>query len=353
MVYIVYINLGTFTSLVFGILSLIIGIDYLKEKSRYNYLIIPLSFLLLTYLIIFVNIYGGLIFHTHLELILLLILIIISLGKLISKYEISNLFKRGMKNKIIIIAIVLLGFLPYAMGELISCIDDKYEENYPQTVSLTDWCGSIKSRYEIKTNNIEEFPEQVQDSARKYLFGKIGKPFLDKTVFSYGYIFSNEPLDSRSEKNEHFAMIYGEGSKEDRELDSKTNYPIYCFAFEYSDLDKGIEKYDLIFSIDNNGKIIKHIAFPNIESESINFIPVDSIHKILSNRKITSKNLDLDLRFNRNDKSLYYYARTLISTGSIAGPSCFPQYQEHFRLNALTSEIMRINSDNVSEYFGN
>jgi hypothetical protein len=82
-------------------------------------------------------------------------------------------------------------------------------------------------------------------------------------------------------------------------------------------------------------------------------VPVDSIHKILSKRKITSKNLDLDLIFHRNDKSLYYYARTLIRAGSIAGPSCFPQYQEHFRLNALTGDIMRIDNENWKEYFWN
>jgi hypothetical protein len=151
-------------------------------------------------------------------------------------------------------------FLLIICLNLISC-NEKHEENYPQTVSQMDDCGNIKSRFEIEISYLEEFPEYLQDSAKNYLIGKIGKPFFDQTVFNYGYIFSNQPINTKSKKNDYFDIIYGEGSKEDRELDFKTNYPFYCFSFEFSDLSKGIEKYDLNFVIDNNGKFIKHIAF--------------------------------------------------------------------------------------------
>ncbi|MEE9429711.1 MAG: hypothetical protein V3V16_01645 [Melioribacteraceae bacterium] len=233
---------------------------------------------------------------------------------------------------------------------LISC-----SENYPKTVSQIDGFWSTNSRYEIDINNFNEFPEEIQDFTKQYLTRKIGKLNLDKSRFSYGYIASNKPINNKSKKNEIVALLYGEDSKENKELDTKYNYPVYSIGFEYSDLTKGIEKYDLTFIVDNNGKILKNISFPKVDlkSNNLNFIPLDSIHKILSERKISSRKLELDLRFDRKKQTTFYYARTFIRGGSIAGPSCFPEYQEHFKVNAITGEIIEYNSDDRIEYYNN
>ena len=235
---------------------------------------------------------------------------------------------------------------------LISC-NEKFEENYPKTVSQLDGFWSTNSRYEIDINDFNEFPERIQNLAENYLTEKMGKQRFSKSNYTYGYIASNKQLNDKNNENEIVALLYGEDSKENKELDTKYNYPVYSIGFEYSDLTKGIKKYDLTLIIDNNGKILKHVNFPITDLENLNFVPIDSIHRILLKRKISSKKLELDLRFGRKDKSLFYYARTLIRAGSIAGPSCFPEYQNHFKVNALTGEIVEFNNENSIEYFNN
>lgn len=242
-------------------------------------------------------------------------------------------------------------FLPLIIIlNLISC-----NENYPKTVSHIDGFWSTNSRYEIEINNFNEFPEEIQSFTEQYLIEKIGKPNFYKSDFSYGYIASNKPIYNESKMNKIVTLLHGEDSKENKDLDSKYNYPVYSIGFIYSDLSMGIEKYDLTFMVDNNGKILKDIAFPKVDlkSNNRNLIPIDSIHKILSDRKISSRKLELDLRFDRKNKTTFYYARTLIRSGSIIGPSCFPEYQEHFKVNALTGEIIEYNTDNRIEYYNN
>jgi hypothetical protein len=204
-------------------------------------------------------------------------------------------------------------------------------------------------------NNFDKYPVRIQNLARKYLIEKIGKSSFEKSKFSYGYISSNKSFNKNERKNEMVSILYGEDSKENNELDTKYDYPVYSIGFELSNLKKGIEKYTLNFIMDNNGKILMNISFPkiNLNSESLNFLPIDSIHKILSQRKISSRKLELDLRFDRKKQTTFYYARTFIRGGSIAGPSCFPEYQEHFKVNAITGEIVEYNSDNRIEYYNN
>jgi hypothetical protein len=228
-------------------------------------------------------------------------------------------------------------------------------ENYPKIVSFEDGFWSTNSRYDVDVNNFDKYPLRIQNLARKYLIEKIGKSSFEKSKFNYGYISSNKSFNESERKNEMVSILYGEDSKENTELDTKYDYPVYSIGFELSDLKKGIEKYTLNFIMDNNGKILSNISFPkiNLNSESLNFVPIDSIHKILSQRKISSKKLQLDLRFMRKENSIFYYARTLIRTGSIFGPSCFPEYKEHFKVNALTGEIVEYKIENRIEYYNN
>ena len=226
-------------------------------------------------------------------------------------------------------------------------------ENYPETVAHVDGFWSTNSRYEIEVNDFNQFPDTIQKFAKNYLIEKIGKQKFEKSKFTYGYIASNKPLSNGNRNDAIIDSLLGKDFKENERLDEKYNYPVYSVGFEYSDLSKGIEKYDLNFIIDKSGKVLKHIDFPRIEPENINFVPMDSIHKILSKRKIKSKNLELHLQFDRNEESLFYYARTLVRPGSILGPSCFPEYQEHFKVNAITGKIVEFDPKRITEYYDN
>jgi hypothetical protein len=237
---------------------------------------------------------------------------------------------------------------------LISC-NQTFEQKYPKTVLFEDGFWNVESRYEVDVDSFEEYPKRIQDLAKEYLIGKIGEIKFNESKFSYGYIASNKTINNKYRKNEMTELLYGEDSTKNKELDTKYNYPVYSIGFEFEDLKKGIEKYTLNFIMDNKGKVLMNISFPkiNLNSDNINFVPIDSIHKILSKRNITSEKLQLDLRYNRKEESIFYYARTLIKDGSILGPSCFPQYQEHFKVNAITGVIIEYNIENRIEYYNN
>ncbi|WP_179018764.1 hypothetical protein [Winogradskyella forsetii] len=107
-----------YTKIVCGILSLLIGIKFAKEKSENNYLILPLTFLLIIYLTIDIIQYGISTIYYSGENILLLILIAISFHKLKTKIGIKNLTEKLKNNKVRVIGILILGFMPYVLAEL-------------------------------------------------------------------------------------------------------------------------------------------------------------------------------------------------------------------------------------------
>ena len=241
--------------------------------------------------------------------------------------------------------IILLVFITF---NLISC-----NENYPKRVSQHDGCWNINSRYEIATGNFNEYPKRIQQFSKNYLINNIGPTKFAQSTFTNGYIFSDKPITFENDKNEILALLNGEKSKELKALDNLYDYPVYCIGFEYVDLKKGIEKIDLNFTIDTNGNIIQHIAFPKINPEEQDIIPIDSIHSILLKRKISSRKLEIDLRYNREKQASFYHVRTFIRSGSIFGPSCFPEYHRHFKVNAVTAEIIEFDPDNPKDYYDN
>ncbi len=246
--------------------------------------------------------------------------------------------------KIILVLIIILN--------LNSC-KGKFDDNYPKTVSQLDGFWSTNSLYEIEIDNFNKFPDTIQYLTKNYLTERIGNKKFEKSKFTYGYIASNEPLNDSSKANFIDTLLYEKDSEKNKGLDTKYNYPVYSIGYEYSDLKIGIEKFDLALIIDNNGKILKHINFPKLNSVDQNFIPLDSIHNILAKRKISSRNLKLVLRFDKKSQKTFYYARTFIKKGSITGPSCFPEHKEHFKINAITGKIEEFNSKNTTEYFDN
>ena len=104
----------SYAKIIFGILCLIVGIEFIKAKSENDYLILPLTFLLSFYLIFDLIKYGTSTIHYSGENLLLLILIAFSINRI----GITKLAKKLKENKIKIIGILLLGFLPYILAEL-------------------------------------------------------------------------------------------------------------------------------------------------------------------------------------------------------------------------------------------
>lgn len=232
-----------------------------------------------------------------------------------------------------------------------SC-NQKLEQDYPKTVSYSDELWSTNSLYEKNIDSFEQYPDNIQKLVNNYLTQEIGLLNLKKSRFNYGYIASNRIIKGADAEDEIMASIFNKDSEEIKELEAKYNYPVYGIAFEFSDAKRGIKKYDLTFVIDSQGKIIKNITVPkvNLNTERLKFMTVDSIHKILSERNISSKKLNLLLRFDDKNETLFYYVSTLISKGSITGPSCLPESKKHFKLNAVSGEIVEFDLNNLEYY---
>lgn len=107
-----------YAKIVFGIVCLLIGINFLKEKSKNDYLILLLIFLLILYFIVDIIQYGIESIYYHGENILLLILIITTFYKLKIEISITNLIENFKQNKIRTIGILVLACIPYILAEL-------------------------------------------------------------------------------------------------------------------------------------------------------------------------------------------------------------------------------------------
>ena len=236
---------------------------------------------------------------------------------------------------------------------IFSSCNQKLEQDYPKTISYSDGLWSTGSIYEKNIDNFEDYPDSIQELINNYLIKEIGLPNFKKSMFNYGYIASNTIINDIDEVDKTIASLLDQDSKRIEELETKYSYPVYGVGFRFSDIKKGIEKYDLTFMMDSKGEILKTIMIPknnDLKPERLNFIALDSIHKILSERKVSSNKLILELRFDSKRQSLFYYASTLISKGSILGPSCLPEYQNHFKVNAISGEIVAFETNNYEEY---
>ncbi|WP_299117372.1 hypothetical protein [uncultured Winogradskyella sp.] len=108
----------TYTKIFCGIICLKIGVEFVKEKSENNHLILPLTFLVILYLTIDLIQFGTSTIYYSGENLLLLILVAFSIYKLKNKIGITKLTEKLKVKKIKIIGILLLGFSPYLLAEL-------------------------------------------------------------------------------------------------------------------------------------------------------------------------------------------------------------------------------------------
>ncbi len=109
-----------YTKIVCGIICLFIGVKFLKENPKNNYLIFSLTFLLVIYFIIDIIQYGISSIYYYRENILLLILVAPTFYKLKTAISIANLIENFKQNKVRTVGILVLGCLPYILAELIN-----------------------------------------------------------------------------------------------------------------------------------------------------------------------------------------------------------------------------------------
>ncbi len=109
-----------YVKIVCGVLSLFIAVKFLKNESEYNYMILPITFLLIIYLIDDIIQYGFSTVYYSGENILLLMLIAITFYKLKKRIRITNLIVEVKQNKMSTLGALVLGVMPYILSELIT-----------------------------------------------------------------------------------------------------------------------------------------------------------------------------------------------------------------------------------------
>jgi len=225
---------------------------------------------------------------------------------------------------------------------LISC-KDYSAENYPKLASKTGTYEHIESCYFMQFGDLSLFPKNIKDSIETYYEKRIGKEYSKRLKFDFGYIYSDKPIQDLINKTLIDSILdYEERLKS---CDTSYNYPVYTSAYSLVMEEIGIKKLGLNLVIDSKGKIIKDFQFPHFK-ESINelkIIPIDSVNSILRERKISTNKLVIDIDYDEENQSLYWIPQTIISPGSITGPSCFPEIEYHFWMNMITGEIIEIN----------
>ena len=259
--------------------------------------------------------------------------------------------KLKMQKKYLTLSILAMSFIfmimsvhsifPFSLS--LNFFKDYSIENYPKLVSKTGTYEHIESCYFMKSGDVNLFPKNIKDSIDLYYEKRIGKEYSKRLKFDFGYIYSDKPIqDLRNKTLIDSIFDYEERSKN---CDTTYNYPVYTSAYSLVMEEIGIEKLGLNLVIDSNGKIIKDFQFPHFK-ENINelkIIPIDSVNSILRERKIPTEKLFMDIDFDEENQSLYWLPQTIISPGSIAGPSCFPEIEYHFWMNMITGEIIEIN----------
>ena len=107
----------TYLNIFCGIICLKIGLNFLKKKTENQSLILPLTFLLLFYVISDFIIYGLVALNYSVINFISIILIAFSIKKLPNVVGISKMTSNLSQNKATLIGILILGFIPYLLAE--------------------------------------------------------------------------------------------------------------------------------------------------------------------------------------------------------------------------------------------
>ena len=238
-----------------------------------------------------------------------------------------------MRNLIII-------FISFSI--LISC-KDYTRKNYPNLAVKTGTYEHIESCYFIQTENINVFPKNIKDSILNYYKKRIGKEYFNKLVFDFGYMYSDKPIKSASEKYKIDSTLFDYWEKPEI-CDSIHNFPVYTSAFNLKIPELGIKKIGLNLVIDSKGKIIKDFQYPhfnkNVKQQKI--ISIDSVISILIKRKISNENLYIDIDYDSETGSLFWKPKTDLHPNE---NSCIITLKTHFSMDMFTGEIKEFNNE--------
>jgi|GEM_PF-4511057 len=228
---------------------------------------------------------------------------------------------------------------------------DKYSrEKYPQFASKTESYKYVNSCYSAEFENLNRIPTDMQNKFKNYLKSRLGKNNFQNLEFKNGYVLSDKPIEIERTKDESEILALLGQHKEKSDCDSIIDFPVYSIIYKLKLPEIGIEKIGLNLMLDKNGKMIKDIDFPKAEFAN-KIIPIDSVHSELIRRKIPYKKLNIDLRFDKRTESFVWSTNTLIQEGSIMGPSCFPEVNYHFKMNANNGEITEFENRQTNDYF--
>jgi len=220
-------------------------------------------------------------------------------------------------------------------------------EIYPDKVSHLDGFWDTNSKYEIEIEKFEGFPDQIQQNISTHLIDRVGKKLFSEFEFVSGLISSNTAINGINDRS-MISYIF-EGDKP--QTKQKYNFPVYSVAFQFSKLERGIEKYDLTLMLDSEGIVLKEIAFPKLDSLSRvkEFISLDSVKVLIEERSILERPLEISIHYNSIKESLFYYITSHVK-GDFLDEGCLPIYKHQFKVNVITGEIV-IYSDNLIDYY--
>ncbi|GAK91818.1 hypothetical protein JCM19297_2 [Nonlabens ulvanivorans] len=247
-----------------------------------------------------------------------------------------------MRNIKILAIILILCFFA-------SC--NKYaRENYPNLASKTESYQYVNSCFSEEVDDINNLPILAKNNIQDFFKNRLTKKYYDRLEFKIGYVLSDKPIEiERSESEKSILALLGQ-NKEKAECDTILAFPIYSVIYELKIPEIGIENVGLNLMLNKNGDLIKDIDFPKSDFANM-ILPIDSVHSELIRRKIPSKKLNIDLLFDKKNQSFVWSANTLIREGSIFGPSCFPEVEYHFKMNAETGKITNFDYEKITEYF--
>ncbi len=218
----------------------------------------------------------------------------------------------------------------------VSC--NKFDNGYPQYVSLSESYMPIKHCHSKEVQDLKNLPRHTQDFLTSHLIQKLGTTYFHQLKFNDGKIFSDQVI----EHPENLKDLFGENPVKENCYE-QYDYPLYSLSYSFDLKEMGIEKIRLNLILDKKHKIIKDIEHEKIEFENVHF-PIDSVQLQLEKRNISSKNLKIYLGFDSESKTFTWNTYTVISEGSIAGPSCFPEYKYHFKMDSKTGKVTKISN---------
>lgn len=195
---------------------------------------------------------------------------------------------------------------------------NKFSEEYPQPEIMTNGILHIGNCPSQSIKKLNQVPNNIQIAINEYLNKKVGEEYFKELKFDFGTVYTNE----------------------NSECYKSYNYPVYSVGYKLNFKELGLNNFPLLFIMDNNGKIIDHAIFPNItnRNEKLNLISLDSIYSLVKKKDIAAEKLNIEFFYNKQDKTYVWTVKTFLN-GGIAGPSCIPEYEYHFNVNALSGEL--------------